>query len=327
MFASPSSSPPPDFDRLLLPADDGLARLLFIQDGVISRRQALRHLSAKAIRHRVASGRWRTAAQGVYVAHVGPVGPAQLRWIALLTAGGRRPTLLAGLSALNNFGLRGFRTDSVHVLAPARSRDRSSPPWVVVHRTSRLAPRDIHRTCTPPSTMPARSLVDAAQWAHSDDRARAVVAACFQQRLVGYDEVTRVLDRMPRARRRRLVAEAAGDAAGGAHSLPEAEFGRLCRRNGLPEPSRQRLRRDANGRQRYLDAYFAEWGVHVEIDGGQHMDVREWWADMSRQNALWIPGDRVLRFPAWAIRHRPAEVASQIRAALTAAGWRAAPTS
>jgi very-short-patch-repair endonuclease len=87
----------------------------------------------------------------------------------------------------------------------------------------------------------------------------------------------------------------------------------------------QHARRDGDGRQRYLDAYFAEWGVHVEIDGGQHTDAAHWWADMRRQNALWIPGDRVLRFPAWAIRNRPNEVITQIRAALTAAGWPGQP--
>ena len=78
---------------------------------------------------------------------------------------------------------------------------------------------------------------------------------------------------------------------------------------------------DASGRRRYLDLYYEQWGVHVEIDGAQHNDVRAAWADMRRQNDLWIPGDRVLRFPAFAVRHRPAEVFAQVRAALLTAGW------
>jgi hypothetical protein len=52
------------------------------------------------------------------------------------------------------------------------------------------------------------------------------------------------------------------------------------------------------------------------------MDVRHWAADMRRQNEVWIAGDRVLRFPASTVRARPDEVAGQVRAALTAAGWR-----
>jgi very-short-patch-repair endonuclease len=62
--------------------------------------------------------------------------------------------------------------------------------------------------------------------------------------------------------------------------------------------------------------------VHVEIDGEQHVESRARWADMRRQNDLWISGDRVLRFPAWVVRRHPAEVAEQVRAALEAAGWR-----
>jgi very-short-patch-repair endonuclease len=59
----------------------------------------------------------------------------------------------------------------------------------------------------------------------------------------------------------------------------------------------------------------------VEIDGSWHTDADAWWADMRRQNELWIAGDRVLRFPAWLVRQRPARVAAQVRAALMAAGW------
>jgi very-short-patch-repair endonuclease len=61
--------------------------------------------------------------------------------------------------------------------------------------------------------------------------------------------------------------------------------------------------------------------VHVEIDGCQHLDVRQAWADMRRQNQLWIAGDRVLRFPAWALRSDPDAVLAQVRQALRAAGW------
>ena len=73
---------------------------------------------------------------------------------------------------------------------------------------------------------------------------------------------------------------------------------------------------------RYLDGYYEGWKIHIEVDGTQHAEVRSYWADMRRQNAVWIAGDRILRFPAWVIRHRPAEVVEQVRAALHAAGWR-----
>jgi hypothetical protein len=44
---------------------DGLADLLFRQEEVISRRQALRFLSGRSIERRVRSGRWRLAHRGV----------------------------------------------------------------------------------------------------------------------------------------------------------------------------------------------------------------------------------------------------------------------
>jgi very-short-patch-repair endonuclease len=269
---------------------DDLDFLLFRQRNVLSRAQALRHLTAKAVQHRLECGRWEAVHRAVYLTQPGPLAEDQRRWVAALATGG----VLGGLSALAVLGLRGHGSADVHVLLAAR-RDRDPPIFVVVHRTRTLPGCDVHRVGAPPCTMPARSLVDAAQWARTADQARAVIAAGFQQRLVAGDEVHDVLARMPSARRRALIAEAAADARGGVHSLPESEFLRLCRSNRLPVPTLQ-IRREADGRRRYIDAYFERWRVHVEIDGAQHMDVQTWWADMKRQNELWIPGDRVLRF-------------------------------
>ncbi|MGH3715792.1 MAG: endonuclease domain-containing protein [Micromonosporaceae bacterium] len=184
-----------------------------------------------------------------------------------------------------------------------------------------MAPQDALARGRPPQTTAARSIVDAAQWAATDQQARAIVAAGLQQRLTAADELDDVLARMPRAHRRALITEAVADAAGGSNSLPERALIQLCRRYRLPLPDQQVPRRDATGRRRWLDAYWEEWKLHVEIDGGHHMDVRTWWSDMQRQNSLWVAGDRVLRFPSWAIRHRPHEVAAQLRSALLAAGW------
>lgn len=118
------------------------------------------------------------------------------------------------------------------------------------------------------------------------------------------------------------MVETAHDAAGGAHALSEIDLIRLCRRFGLPRPESQERRVDASGRVRYLDAYWRRWRLHVEVDGAHHMDARHWEADLRRQNEVWISGDRILRFSAWQVRHRPQEVAAQLRRALEAAGWR-----
>ncbi|MEU8218211.1 hypothetical protein AB0C47_20810 [Micromonospora taraxaci] len=304
-----------------LPRDDAdeLTWLLFHQDDVLSLDQARRYLSAKAIRHRVAAGMWRQVHRAVLVAHNGPVSADQLRWAAVLAAGPQ--ALLGGLTAAQAGGLRGFPGRPVHILLPASCRRGSLPPGVLVHRTTTLADRDVLAVGQPRRTMPARSIVDAAQWAPGDQQARAIVAAAFQQRIVAGDDLHQIVDRLARVRRRQLILATASDAAGGAHSLAELDFLGLVRRAGLAEPARQKIRYDSTGRRRYLDAYFEQWGVHVEIDGGQHLDPRAWWADMRRQNALWVYGDRLLRFPAWAVRAHSDEVATQLRAALKAAGW------
>jgi hypothetical protein len=304
---------------------DEFGWLLFHQCGVLSRRQALRHLSQKTVRHRLETGRWRVAERGVYVTHTGPLSDQQRLIVASLAVGAGRPTVIAGLTALTKMGLRGYHREVVHVLLPWQARDRNPPPWVVVHRTRQLPRGDYHARAAPPYTFEVRSVVDAAQWAASDDEAAAIIAAAYQQRLVAGDELAVAVARMPAVRRRRLILAVAADAAGGSHSLPEVEFLRGCRAARLPVPSRQVVRIDAGGRRQYLDAYFEQYRLHVEIDGGQHTDARQWWADMRRQNELWVAGDRVLRFPSFVIRHRRDEWVPQVRAALIAGGWNPPP--
>src|SRR5207249_1362387 len=109
---------------------------------------------------------------------------------------------------------------------------------------------------TPPRTHIARSIVDAVAWARSDDDARALVAAAFQQRRVTEAEVHAVLEVLPKVHRRGLILETTRLAAGGAHSVSEVDFLRLCRRYRLPQPDRQVIRRDQIGRTRYLDAHW-----------------------------------------------------------------------
>ncbi|GLI02672.1 hypothetical protein Pa4123_79500 [Phytohabitans aurantiacus] len=299
--------------------DDELTWVLFRQDGVLAYWQARRFFSEAAVRHRVRSGRWRRVHRQIYLTNNGPIGREQELWIAVLAAG--RGALIAGSTALDGYGLHRYAGVGVHVLLPAFRRPIDLPPRVVIHRTAALPREDVHRMAAPPRTMPPRSVVDAAQWTGSDDAAAAIVAAAFQRRLVTAEEILGVLNRLPRARRRAVITAAAQDAEGGSHSLAELDYLRLSRRYGLPEPSRQVVRRDASGKRRYLDVYYEKWGVHVEIDGGQHNDPRHLWADMKRQNELWIAGDRVLRFPAHLIRANPAEVFAQVHAALRAAGW------
>ena len=311
-----------DFDRA-----GELEFLCYFQHDVLSRQQALRFMSPAALRHRLESGRWQHPHRAVVVTTTGALTREQQMWIPFLHANPKASAdqpaaLVAGRWALEVHGMKGFHSPIVDLLLPDGPRVIRAPNWARVHRTGPLPVADIHAIGQPPCTSPARSVVDAAQWAVSDNEARTVIAMAFQQGKVGLDEIHAVLRRMPRIRRARLIARTAADASGGAHSLAELDFLALSRRAGLPEPKLQAVRRDAVGKRRYLDVLYEEYGLHIEIDGAQHNDPRHAWADMQRQNEIWTSGVRMLRFPTWLIRERPGEVIAHVRAALIAAGWR-----
>jgi hypothetical protein len=187
---------------------------------------------------------------------------------------------------------------------------------VTVHRSRLLGPADVHPARLPPRTRLARSLIDAAAWMATDDRARAVLSAGVQQRLVRVEDLLAVAARSSRLRRRSLIEPTLADIAGGAQALSELDLCRLVRDYGIPEPDRQAERRDAQGRRRWLDALWEAARLIVEIDGLWHMDAAAWWDDMRRDNALIVSGYRVLRFPAFAVRLHPDDVARQILDAL-----------
>ncbi len=131
-----------------------------------------------------------------------------------------------------------------------------------------------------------------------------------------------VVDRNERLRRRKEIRSVLADIAGGSHALSELDFTALVvRQFGLPEPSRQVPRLDGQGRRRWLDVCWERAGLVVEIDGAAHIDVLQYWDDMDRGNDLTLEHHRVLRFPAWVIRYRPAYVAAKIRQPLRAAGY------
>ena len=98
---------------------------------------------------------------------------------------------------------------------------------------------------------------------------------------------------------------------------------RECRRRGLPEPTRQVVRRTPGGTY-YLDLIWEQWGVVVEVDGIHHSWAQQVMGDALRQNAITLSNARVLRLPLLGLRVDPDSFFAQIEAALVAAGWDAA---
>jgi hypothetical protein len=304
-----------------------LEELLSNQDQVVGVGAVLRYMTTEALRWRVASGRWQQPCRGVVVAHSGPLTEKQRLWTVALWAG--PDAALAGLTAAGLDGLIGFEDRKpairpVYVLAPVGRSVRRQPDRipVVVHYSTMLGDVDVHPLRRPRRTRIARSLVDAAAWMATDRGARAILAAGVQQRLVRPGDLSRVVDANQRLYRRTLVKETLGDIEGGAQALSELDFTRLVvRQYGLPEPDRQRVRKDSGGKRRYLDAVWEAAKVVVEIDGSQHMEAQQYWDDMNRDNDLRIDGYTVLRFPSWLVRHHPEYVADRIKRAILLVGW------
>jgi hypothetical protein len=133
----------------VLPSDDAddLTWLLFRQQSVITLRQARRFFSEPAIRHRLRSGRWGEPHPRVFLTHGGaPVTDAQRLWIAALAAG--PGALVAGCTAIGQYGLRRYSGSAVHLLLPARRQARRLP---------RVSSSTARRCCRPTTYTLARS--------------------------------------------------------------------------------------------------------------------------------------------------------------------------
>jgi very-short-patch-repair endonuclease len=288
------------------------------QCGVLRTEQAVTLLGRGRVRGHLRLGRWRRICPGVLLAGNGELTTVQQWWAAVLIGGAG--ALLAGTAAAAAGGVRGLSTEPIAVLIPAARNTRvprlpPDMPGVRVYRSSVL-PAEHRQAGSPPRTTMARSVVDAAAWASCDRAAQVILAAACQQRRVTPAKILDVLSVLTRVRRRAFIRSTVHDIAGGALALSEIDLLALCRRFGLPAPDMQRRRQDAGGRDRYVDAYFREGRLLVEVDGAHHMDVAQWSDDMLRQNRIWMSGERILRFPAWLVRSRPGEVAEQLRAAL-----------
>jgi hypothetical protein len=256
----------------------------------------------------VSSGRWQRPARGVLVRHSGSLTSDERLSVELLA---QPPTsALAGLTVASLAGLKGFPANPVYIVVPHVSRPNPRP-GVVVKRTRLLTEHDIHPAREPRQTRLPRAIVDAAAWAANDLRAQTIIASSVQQGLVTPQQLTSALDALSRLHRRPLLVETIRDVGGGSLSEYEVLFVRMCREFGLPMPTRQRRRKDAAGRSRYLDAEFDEYDLVAEIDGMQHMEPLLWWDDMMRMNEVVVDERKeVLRFAGFALRHQREQVAA-----------------
>ena len=264
------------------------------------------------MRTEVAAGRWATwGRHTVVVAGSVPQGRGAL-WHAVWESG--PGAVLDGAAALVAQGLTGFHPDVVDVSVPRQNR---------CHRVAGVRAR--RRVLAPtvgaglPRVQPEWAAIHAAQWATSDRQAALVLCLAVQQRVVAPGRLLSAWRTVERSPRRSLLTAAISDVCDGAQSLGELDFAGLCRRHGLPEPSRQTVRTTARGRV-YLDAEWTEQGLVVEIDGGHHALALNPVDDALRQNEVTLRRRAVLRIPVLGLRLQPDAFLAQVARGLAGSG-------
>lgn len=284
------------------------------ETGFVLDRRRLRALGVTRfhVAAQTAAGRWTTAGRQTVSTRVGPLSDLGARWRAVWEAG-ENIALVDGVSALQANGLKGWTDDVVHISA-VHNHNLAPISGVVVHKVIRRVEGE-SAGASLPRTRPAVAAIRAAQWAVTDRQAATIMAMTVQQRLATGAQLLRAQQMIRGRRRRGFIRRIARDIADGAQALGELEFAEACRRRGLPEPTRQSLRVLPGGRA-YLDVYFEEYGLVVEIDGAGHLWGLGRVDDNLRDNAVVIDGDRVLRINVIGLRLEEGRCIDQVAAAL-----------
>lgn len=303
-------------------------QLAMAHGGVVHRRQ-LREvgISHHDVRTEVRAGRWRPlgrhtvlvfgiplalrdAASGAAAATSGPQDPTARWWWAVWESGSG--AVLDGVSALIASGLTGYQEEVIHVTCPRGARPNR------LHQV-RLR-RVIHVEGLPgggvPRTRPEVAVIRAAQWARTDRQAALILAMTVQQRLAQPDRILTIWQQQGRSVRRQFLDAVILDVCDGAQAMSELDFAALCRAHRVPPPSRQVVRTTSTGRI-YLDTWWEEQGVAVEIEGAHHTAGLNAVDDALRQNEQMIDDRVMLRIPVLGLRLHPDRFMAQVANALT----------
>lgn len=250
----------------------GLAHLLVVQDGVVSRRQILElggsdHDIARMLRRRDLA----PVHRGVYVNHTGAPSRRQQEWAAVLFYW---PAALTRESALP----ASARTGPIHV-AVALGRRVSRLPGVRVHTTVAFDGR-VGWNHSPPRLQYADAVVEVAARlaaAAATDPAQTaeafrVLADATQTRKTTATALAANARSRSRLPGRGLLLGLLTDLETGACSVLERGYLELERRHGLPTENRRQTPARANGRRAYRDVDHSDFGALVELDGRPYHD-------------------------------------------------------
>lgn len=284
------------------------------QAGLVTRRQLRRlGLDHHYVDTQLDAGRWQEVSSTVLATTTGELSRIQLMWAGVLHAG--PVSALGGLTALERHGLERWARDEITVLV-AKSHNLEPVQGVRFVETR----RPIQLLTSPKPLATWRVEPAALLWAGYEPVTRSaygLLSACVQQGLTTPYRLDSWITRMRPLRRAKPFRRLLGDLAEGTQSLAERDVLAMCDRFGLPRPHRQTRRADSAGRVRFTDA---EWRladgrvVVLEIDGGFHMTVEHWSADIERHRQLVATGAIVVRCTAIEVRDHPERIVRDLRA-------------
>lgn len=291
------------------------------QHGVITLRQieAL-GLSARAVRHRVATGRLLRLHRGVY-ATGRPT--AETRWMAAVLACGDG-ALLSHHSAAALWGLRSDPARWVDVSVPTRGGRACE--GIAVHRRETLKPTDATSKHGIPCTSVALTLLDLATVLDRRSLER-VIDRAEELRLFDLSAIDRLLAQGGRHRPGSGAlanALAAYEAPTITRSEAEERFLSAIEAAAIDRPLVNTWISLENGTGYSPDFLWPDAGLIVEIDGrAYHAKRRAFRHDRQRDRRLALAGFETRRYDASEVIEEPERVAAEVLAFLQA---RSGPT-
>jgi hypothetical protein len=230
--------------------------------------------------------------------------------------------MLSHITAARLFGFAdrfAERGPPIHITVP-EEKHLSRIPGVVVHRTRRAQYRR-QPYLLPPRTRIEVTVLDLVEDAKTVEDGFGWICRATGKGLTNADRLRGEVARRVNVRWRGLILEALEDVEQGVRSNLEYRYVRdVERAHGLPAARRQ-VRVVRGGRVCYLDNFYKEAQVGVELDGVVAHPPGERWRDFRRDNAGVVNGIATLRY-GWAdVAGRPCQVAAQVAAVLQGRGW------
>jgi len=298
-----------------------LGTTLEYQAGIAGRQQVLQSgLSRNVVRRRVESGKWRRLRRGVYATFTGPLSREAELWAALLRAGAG--ATLSHQTAAELHELIDQPSDNIHITVPVTRNPgrRRATAGLVIHRSSRIEEAR-HPVLWPPRTRVEDTVLDLVEAARDFDEAFTWIGRAVGRGKTTAPRLAAAAAARKKMRWRAEITAALADVADGVRSVLERRYVTgVERAHGLPRATRQ-LRRLHATRVTYMDNFYEEFDVCVEVDGNAAHPADKRWDDIRRDNTNAAQGSVTLRFGWVDVTQYSCRTAMLIGDTLREQGW------